>query len=129
MPDVLALPNLTPRDSVRLIARAREMGFSGPITTESAQDAQLLINAIGSRADGLVMVGGASPIQAANFAMATSLASRFTSRSNARSNAIPTRKLMPMAGGLASTQVMANWSVTRRPCRKHSHVEPTTQAV
>lgn len=62
MPDVLALPNLAPRDSVALIAGAREMGFSGPITTEAAQDAELLVSAIGSRADGLVMLGGASPV-------------------------------------------------------------------
>ncbi|MCK5748706.1 MAG: ABC transporter substrate-binding protein, partial [Oricola sp.] len=62
MPDVLALPNLAPQDSVRLIARARDMGFSGPITTEAAQDADFLVSAIGSLADGIVMVGGASPI-------------------------------------------------------------------
>lgn len=62
MPDMLALPNLAPRDSVRLIARAREMGFSGPITTEAAQDSDLLVSSIGSQADGLVMLGGASPI-------------------------------------------------------------------
>ena len=69
MPDVLALPNLAPRDSVALIARAREMGFSGPITTEAAQDADLLINSIGSQADGLVMLGGASPVGARNARM------------------------------------------------------------
>lgn len=62
MPDVLALPNLAPRDSVRLVARAREKGFSGPITTEAAQDVELLVNSIGSLADGLVTLGGASPI-------------------------------------------------------------------
>jgi branched-chain amino acid transport system substrate-binding protein len=61
MPDVLALPNLAPQDSVRLIAHAREMGFSGPITAEAAQDADLLVKSIGSQADGLVMLGGASP--------------------------------------------------------------------
>jgi branched-chain amino acid transport system substrate-binding protein len=62
MPDVLALPNLAPHDSVRLIARARDMGFRGPITTEAAQDAELLVKSVGPRADGLVMLGGASPI-------------------------------------------------------------------
>ncbi len=69
MPDVLALPNLAPSDSVRLIARAREMGFSGPITTEAAQDAEILVKSIGSRADGLVMLGGASPINSRNARM------------------------------------------------------------
>lgn len=62
MPDVLALPNLAPKDAVRLIAHAREMGFTGPITTEAAQDSDFLVNAIGVQADGLVMLGGASPI-------------------------------------------------------------------
>jgi len=69
MPDLLALPNLAPSDSVRLIARAREMGFQGPITTEAAQDTELLINSIGARADGLVMLGGASPVGAHNARM------------------------------------------------------------
>ncbi|RBP02686.1 substrate-binding family protein [Roseiarcus fermentans] len=68
-PDLLALPNLAPSDSIRLIGRAREMGFLGPITTEAAQDAELLINAIGPRADGLVMLGGASPVGARNARM------------------------------------------------------------
>lgn len=62
MPDVLALPNLAPRDSIPLIARAREMGFTGPIATEAAQDAEFLVSSIGSQADGLVMLGGASPV-------------------------------------------------------------------
>jgi branched-chain amino acid transport system substrate-binding protein len=61
MPDLLALPNLAPSDSVRLIGRARELGFRGPITTESAQDIDLLTSSIGPVADGLVMLGGASP--------------------------------------------------------------------
>jgi branched-chain amino acid transport system substrate-binding protein len=62
MPDVLALPNLAPQDSVRLISHAREMGFTGPITTEAAQDTDYLVNSIGFQADGLVMLGGASPM-------------------------------------------------------------------
>ncbi len=69
MPDLLALPNLAPSDSVRLIARAREMGFLGSITTEAAQDTELLINSIGPHADGLVMLGGASPVGAHNARM------------------------------------------------------------
>ena len=69
MPDLLALPNLAPSDSVRLVARAREMGFRGPMTTESAQDTDLLINSIGSKANGLVMLGGASPAGAHNARM------------------------------------------------------------
>jgi branched-chain amino acid transport system substrate-binding protein len=61
MPDVLALPNVAPFDASRLICRARDLGFSGFITTESAQDVAHLLEVAGAAADGLVMVGGASP--------------------------------------------------------------------
>lgn len=59
-PDVLALSNVAPSDAVRLIRRARDLGFKGLITTESAQDVEDLLGKLGSAADGLVMVGGAS---------------------------------------------------------------------
>jgi len=79
MPDVLALPNLAPHDSVRLIARAREMGFSGPITSEAAQDADFLVSSIGRHADGIVMLGGASPINSRSARMQDFMA-RFVRR-------------------------------------------------
>lgn len=59
-PDVLALSNVAPSDAVRLIRRARDLGFKGLITTESAQDVEDLLGTLGSSADDLVMVGGAS---------------------------------------------------------------------
>jgi len=59
-PDVLALPNVAPLDASRLIGRARELGFRGLITTESAQDIEHLLSTLGRDADGIVMVGGAS---------------------------------------------------------------------
>jgi branched-chain amino acid transport system substrate-binding protein len=59
-PDLLALPNVAPFDASRLIRRARELGFTGYITTESAQDVEHLISSIGTAADNLIMVGGAS---------------------------------------------------------------------
>ena len=59
-PDVLALTNAAPLDASRLIGRARDLGFRGLITTESAQDVDHLLSTLGSDADGLVMVGGAS---------------------------------------------------------------------
>jgi branched-chain amino acid transport system substrate-binding protein len=60
-PDVLALPHVAPDDAPRLIQRARDLGFRGFITTESAQDPEGLIRTMGRGADGLIMVGGASP--------------------------------------------------------------------
>lgn len=59
-PDVLALPNVAPHDASRLIRRARELGFRGYVTTESAQDVDHLIDQLGDGADDIVMVGGAS---------------------------------------------------------------------
>jgi branched-chain amino acid transport system substrate-binding protein len=65
-PDVLALPNVAPFDTSRLIRRARELGFSGYVTTESAQDVDHLVNSIGGAADKLIMVGGASTPESRN---------------------------------------------------------------
>jgi len=59
-PDVLAVTNAAPLDASRLIGRARDLGFRGLITTESAQDVQYLLSTLGANANGLVMVGGAS---------------------------------------------------------------------
>ena len=59
-PDVLALPNVAPFDASRLIGRARDTGFRGVITTESAQDVDHLVKSLGAAADGVIMVGGAS---------------------------------------------------------------------
>ena len=39
------------------------------ITTEAAQDVELLVNSIGVQADGIVMLGGASPINSRNARM------------------------------------------------------------
>jgi branched-chain amino acid transport system substrate-binding protein len=60
-PDVLAIPNAAPDDAARLIKRARELGFRGYITTESAQDVEGLMARLGGAADGLIVVGGACP--------------------------------------------------------------------
>ncbi len=59
-PDILALSNVAPSDAVRLIRRARDLGFKGLITTESAQDVEHLLSTLGTDTGGLVMVGGAS---------------------------------------------------------------------
>jgi branched-chain amino acid transport system substrate-binding protein len=60
---VLALPNVAPFDASRLIRRARDLGFTGFITTESAQHVAHLVETLGPGADDLVMVGGASPVE------------------------------------------------------------------
>jgi len=59
-PDILSLSNVAPDDAMRMIRFAREGGFRGIITTESAQDVEGLIDKLGEHANGLVLLGGAS---------------------------------------------------------------------
>lgn len=58
-PDLIVLPNLAPSDAASLIRAARAIGFRGHFATEAAQDAQMLYDAVGDEADGMVILGGA----------------------------------------------------------------------
>jgi len=59
-PDLLVLSGVAPADAPLLIKSARELGFKGQISTETAQDAKVLREVAGDKADGFVSVGGAS---------------------------------------------------------------------
>ena len=59
-PDLLVLSGVAPADAPLLIKAARELGFKGYISTETAQDISILNQAAGSAADGFISVGGAS---------------------------------------------------------------------
>jgi branched-chain amino acid transport system substrate-binding protein len=59
-PDLLVLSGVAPSDAPLLIKTARELGFEGLISTETAQDAKILQEVAGSSADGFISVGGAS---------------------------------------------------------------------
>lgn len=59
-PDLLVLSGVAPGDAPLLIKAARESGYQGLISTETAQDAKVLQQIAGPLADGFISVGGAS---------------------------------------------------------------------
>ena len=59
-PDLLVLSGVAPANAPLLIRSARELGFEGLISTETAQDAQVLMEGAGDLANGFISVGGAS---------------------------------------------------------------------
>ena len=59
-PDLLVLSGVSPGNAPLLIRAARELGFKGLISTETAQDAKVLEEGAGDLANGFISVGGAS---------------------------------------------------------------------
>lgn len=59
-PDLLVLSGVSPANAPQLIRSARELGYTGVISTETAQDAKVLQEGAGSLANGFISVGGAS---------------------------------------------------------------------
>jgi len=59
-PDLLVLSGVAPGNAPLLIRSARELGYTGIISTETAQDAQVLKEGAGDLANGFISVGGAS---------------------------------------------------------------------
>ncbi|MCF8161295.1 MAG: ABC transporter substrate-binding protein [Polaromonas sp.] len=68
-PDLLVLSGVSPANAPQLIRSAREMGYKGLISTETAQDANVLKEGAGALANGFVSVGGASTPQLASDTM------------------------------------------------------------
>ena len=65
-PDLLVLSGVAPANAPQIIRSARELGFKGLISTETAQDATVLMEGAGSLADGFISVGGASTPESAS---------------------------------------------------------------
>ena len=59
-PDLLVLSGASPANTPQLIRSARELGYTGLISTETAQDANVLKEGAGDLANGFISVGGAS---------------------------------------------------------------------
>jgi len=59
-PDLLVLSGVAPANAALLIRSARELGFKGLVSTETAQDAKVLEEGAGDLANGFISVGGAS---------------------------------------------------------------------
>src|SRR5881296_2681522 len=57
-PDLIVLSGVAPGDAPLLIKAAREAGFKGQLSTETAQDAKLLREGAGEQANGFISVGG-----------------------------------------------------------------------
>jgi len=65
-PDLLVLSGVSPASAPQLIRAAREAGYQGLISTETAQDAKVLKEGAGKLADGFISVGGASTAELAS---------------------------------------------------------------
>ncbi|WP_265517302.1 ABC transporter substrate-binding protein [Nitratireductor luteus] len=59
-PDLLVLSGVAPANAPQLIRSARELGYQGLISAETAQDANVLQEGAGELANGFISVGGAS---------------------------------------------------------------------
>ena len=59
-PDLIVLSGVAPSDAPLMIKTARELGFQGLLSTETAQDAKILSEVAGDAANGFISVGGAS---------------------------------------------------------------------
>ena len=68
-PDLLVLSGVAPANAPQLIRSARELGYTGLISTETAQDAQVLKEGAGDLSNGFISVGGASTPEIASDAM------------------------------------------------------------
>ena len=68
-PDLLVLSGVSPANAPQLIRSARELGFEGLISTETAQDATVLAEGAGELANGFISVGGASTPELASDTM------------------------------------------------------------
>lgn len=68
-PDLLVLSGVAPGNAPLLIRAARELGYEGFISTETAQDAKVLEEGAGDLANGFISVGGASTPEIASDTM------------------------------------------------------------
>jgi branched-chain amino acid transport system substrate-binding protein len=59
-PDLIVLSGVAPADAPVLIKTARELGYKGILSTETAQDIKILNEVAGKFAEGFISVGGAS---------------------------------------------------------------------
>jgi branched-chain amino acid transport system substrate-binding protein len=59
-PDLIVLSGVAPADAPLLLKAARELGYKGLISTETAQDIKILNEVAGKLAEGFISVGGAS---------------------------------------------------------------------
>ncbi len=78
-PNLLVLSGVAPANAPQLIRSARELGYAGLISTETAQDATVLKEGAGDLANGFISVGGASTPEIRSKAMEEFIA-RYTKK-------------------------------------------------
>ena len=78
-PDLLVLSGVSPANAPQMIRSARELGYQGLISTETAQDATVLEEGAGELANGFISVGGASTPEIASDLM-NEFVKRYTER-------------------------------------------------
>jgi branched-chain amino acid transport system substrate-binding protein len=61
--DLIVLSGVAPADAPLLIKTARELGYKGTLSTETAQDIKILNEVAGKLADGFISVGGARTLE------------------------------------------------------------------
>src|SRR6266404_7198318 len=108
-PDLLVLSGVSPANAPLLIRAARELGYTGLISTETAQDAKVLEEGAGELANGFISVGGASTPEIASDRMKefvaryTKMFGEYNDESNTKVYALPyileTLKANPAAIG------------------------------
>ncbi|MGH8757975.1 MAG: ABC transporter substrate-binding protein [Burkholderiales bacterium] len=59
-PDAIVLSGVAPADAPLINKAARDLGFKGTLSTETAQDSKILAQVAGAKANGFMSVGGAS---------------------------------------------------------------------
>ncbi len=59
-PDLIVLSGVAPAAAPQLLRAARQLGFKGLLSTETAQDIKILVQGAGKDAEGFISVGGAS---------------------------------------------------------------------
>ena len=65
-PDLLVLSGANAANAAKLIKAARELGFKGMMSAETAMDAKVLKEGAGDKANGFISVGGASTAEIAS---------------------------------------------------------------
>lgn len=70
-PDLIVLAGVAPSDAPLLIRTARELGYKGFLSAETAQDAKILSEVARKAANGFISVGGASTPEIRNAYMET----------------------------------------------------------
>ncbi len=77
-PDLIVLSGVAPSDAPLLIRTARELGYKGLLSTETAQDAKILKEVAGKAANGFISVGGGASAPEVRSAYMETFAQRYT---------------------------------------------------